>query len=104
MAYHNLEKMILRKGKTSSKANFFLACGKPISPGVLIRFYGTKKVEHIRKISQNLGRILLVEVEFVLINNYKVNTEPAQLQIFSQLCSILDSMEMLKTKYSQRRF
>lgn len=56
-------------------------CGKTKSCGVLIWFYGTKKVELIRKISHNLGRILLVEVKikevgFVLINIYKANIEP----------------------------
>ena len=40
----------------------YFACGELKSCGVLISFYGTKNVELVRKICDNLGRNLLVEI------------------------------------------
>ena len=64
----------------------------------LDQFLWDINVEHIRKISNNTGRILLVElkiegVDFALINIYNSNREPVQVQIFDDLCSILIRMK-----------
>ena len=69
-----LQKMMLKNEKanlTTNSCRFFIV------------FYGTKKIELIRKISDNFRRILLVDVKieavnFVLINIYKANTKPAK--------------------------
>ena len=58
-------------------------------------FYGSKKIEQTNKISDNSGRILLVETTiddalFVPINIYNVNTDLKQLETLSDLASILD--------------
>lgn len=56
-----------------------------------------------KKIFGNLGRILLVEVkiekvDFVLINIYNANWEPAQIQILSDLCNNLHGVEDVEIK------
>ena len=77
--------------------------GKQVLTQALIGFYGTKKDELIRNMSDNLGKILSVEinieeVDFILINNYKGITEAMQLQILTDFCSNLQRAENAKNK------
>ena len=74
-----------RNGKVNSTASFFFSHGKSNLCGVLIGYYGTKKLEVINKKCGNSGRTLLLEINiddslFVLINIYNTNNEPNQLK------------------------
>ena len=64
--------------------------GKSNSCGVLICFIGSKKFFIRNKLSDNDGRILILDVDidhenFILINLYNPNTEAEQLKTLSKL-------------------
>ena len=80
-------------GRIQRKA-FFFSQGKTDSYGILIGYYGTKKLEIINNKYDNSERILLVEINidnnlFVLINIYNANNKPDQLKTLPDLGEIL---------------
>ena len=74
----------------------FYSHGKSNSCGVLICFIGSKRLFIRNKLSDNNGRILILDVDiddenFILINLYNPNTEAEQLQNLSKLTEMLTS-------------
>ena len=71
------------KWKDDFKGEFFYSHGKSNSCGVLICFIGSKKIFIRNKLSDNGGRILILDTDlgdekFILINLYNPNTEAEQ--------------------------
>ena len=74
--------------------DLFFSHGKTNSCGVLVGFYGNINYSVKKKLSDNSGRILVLDVtidgmEYLLINLHNRNTEPEQLQILESLSKIL---------------
>ena len=72
------------KWKDDFKGEVFYSHGKSNSCGVLICFIGSKRLFIRNKLSDNDGRILILDVDiddenFILIDLYNPNTEPEQL-------------------------
>ena len=77
--------------------------GKTNSCGVLVGFYGNINYSVKKKLSDNSGRILVLDVtingtEYLLINLYNGNTEPEQLNILESLSKILKDFQGLSEK------
>ena len=71
------------KWKDDFKGEFFYSHGKFNSCGALICFIGSKKIFIRNKLSDNGGRILILDADlgeenFILINLYNPNTEAEQ--------------------------
>ena len=83
---HICQLMMKRNGKKNSfNSKPFFSHWKTNPCGVLISYYGTKKLEVINEKCHNYGRILLSEINiddslFLLINIYKANNESDQLK------------------------
>ena len=91
------------KWRGEFNGELFFSHGKTNLCGVAIGFYGSKKIEQINQISDKSGRILLVEATindtvFVLINIYNANTESEQLEILSDLVSIINKVKDIQRK------
>ena len=85
------------------EGQLFFSHGKTNSCGVAIGFVGTKALNILNITSDNLGRILVIEVKiddsvFVLINIYNANTEPEQLHTLNDLVNILETIEDIQNK------
>ena len=81
----------------------FFCHGKSNSCGVLIGFIGNKPFNVKNKISDDNGRILILEVniddsEFLLINLYNANTEKEQLSTLDNLNLLLSKIDCIHTK------
>ena len=75
--------------------NKFLRC--------LVGFYGNINYSVKKKLSDNSGRILVLDVtidgmKYLLINLYNWNTEPEQLHILESLSKILKDIQDLSEK------
>ena len=57
--------------------------------GVFIAFFGSKSVTITKEISDNSGRILILQVKLMTITLYNSNTEPEQLESLHELETIL---------------
>ena len=73
------------KWKDDFEGKVFYSHGKSNSCGILICFIGSKKVFIRNKLSDNDGRILILDADiddenFILINLYNPNTEAEQLK------------------------
>ena len=73
------------KWKDDFKGEVFYSHGKSNSCGILICFIGSKKIFIRNKLSDNDGRILILDADiddenFILINLYSPNTEAEQLK------------------------
>ena len=73
------------------------------SCSVLVGFYGNINYSVKKKLSDNGGRILVVDItidgtEHLLINPYNGNTEPEQLKILEGLSKILKDFQDLRKK------
>ena len=82
------------KWKDDFKGEVFYSHGKSNSCGVLICFIGSKRLFIRNKLSDNDGRILILDVDiddenFILINLYNPNTEAEQLKTLSKLTEML---------------
>ena len=83
--------------------DLFFSHGKTDSCGVLIGFYGNINYSVKKKLSDNSGRTLVLDVtingtEYLLINLYNWNTEPGQLSILESLSKILKDFQDLSEK------
>ena len=83
--------------------NLFFSHGKTNSCGVLVGFYGNINYFVKKKLSDNSGRILALDVtingtEYLLINLYNGNTESEQLNILESLSNILKDFQDLSEK------
>ena len=72
---------------------YFFSHEKTKSCGVLVGFYGNINCSVKKKLSDDSGRILLLDVtingtEYLLINLYNGNTEPEQLNSLESLSKI----------------
>ena len=81
----------------------FVSHGKTNSCGVLISYYGTKKIEVINKKCDYYRRILLLEINiddrrFVLINIYNANKELDQVKLSLTLAKFLTVSMIFKIK------
>ena len=77
------------KWKDDFKGEVFYSHGKSNSCGVLICFIGSKRLFIRNKLSDNNGRILILDVDiddknFILINLYNPNTEAKQIKTVSK--------------------
>ena len=82
-----------------AKVKPFYSHGKSNSSGVWICFIGSKKVFVRNKLSDNDGRILILDVEidaknFILINLYNPNTIAEQLKTLSKLMEMLYKLHL----------
>ena len=87
------------KWKDDFKGEVFYSHGKSNSCGVLICFIGSKKFFIRNKLSDNDGRILILDVDiddenFILINLYNPNTEGEQLKTLSKLTEMLTKLHL----------
>ena len=85
--------------------DLFFSHGKTNSCGVLVGFYGNINYFVKKKLSDNSGRILALDVtingtEYLLINLYNGNTEPEQLNISESLSKISKDFHDLNEKIS----
>ena len=83
--------------------DLFLSYGKTNSCGVLVGFYGNINYSVKKKLSDNSGRILVLDVtidgtEYLLINLYNWNTEPEQLKILESLSKLLKYFQDISEK------
>ena len=83
--------------------NLFFPHGKTNSCGVLVGFYGNINYFVKKKLSDNSGRILALDItingtEYLLINLYNWNTESEQLNILESLSNILKHFQHLSEK------
>ena len=72
----------------------FFSHGKSSSCGVFIAFFGSKSAIITKKISDNSGRTLVLQVKidneiYLLVNLYNSNTEPDQLETLHELKTTL---------------
>ena len=77
------------KWKDDFKGEVFYSHGKSNSCGILICFIGSKKNFIRNKLSDNDGRILILDADiddenFILINLYSPNTEAEQVTSYSE--------------------
>ena len=82
------------KWKDDFKGEVFYSHGKSNSCGVLICFIGSKRLFIRNKLSDNDGRILILDVDiddenFILINFYNSSTEAEQLKVILKLTEML---------------
>ena len=82
---------------------YFFSHGKTLSCCVLIGFYGNINYSVKKKLSDDSGRILLLDVtingtEYLLINLYNENTEPEQLNILEGVLKMLKDFQVLSEK------
>ena len=87
------------KWKDDFKGEVFYSHSKSNSFGVLICFIGSKKVFIRNKLSDNDGRILILDVDIddenvILINLYNPNTEAEQLKTLSKLTEMLTKLHL----------
>ena len=87
------------KGKDDFNGEVFYLHGKSNSCGVLICFIGSKKCFIRNKLSDNDGRLLILDADiddenFILINLYNPNTEAEQLKTFSKLTEMLTKLHL----------
>ena len=89
------------KWKDDFKGEVFYSHGKSNSCSVLICFIGSKRLFIRNKLSDNNGRILILDVDiddenFILINLYNPNTEAEQLQNLSKLTEMLTKLHLIQ--------
>ena len=89
------------KWKNDFKGEVFYLHGKSNSYGVLICFIGSKKIFIRNKLSDNDGRILILDADiddenFILINLYNPNTEAEQLKTLSKLTEMLTKLHLIQ--------
>ena len=87
------------KWKDDFKGEVFYSHGKSNSCGVLICFISSKKFFIRNKLSDNDGRILILDVDiddenFILINLYNPNTKAQQLKTLSKLTEMLTKLHL----------
>ena len=87
-----------KKWKDEFRGRLFFSHGKTNSCGVLIGYYGTKKIKVINKKCDKYGRILILEINiedrhFVLINIYNANNELDHVKTLTDLSKILDCVD-----------
>ena len=87
------------KWKDNFKGEVFYSHGKSNSCGVLICFIGSKNFFIRNKLSDNDGRILILDVDiddenFILINLYNPNTEAEPLKTLSKLTETLTKLHL----------
>ena len=87
------------KWKDDFKGEVFYSPGKSNSCGVLICLIGSEKVFIRNKLSDNDGRILILDADiddenFILINLYNPNTEAEQLKTLSKLKEMLTKLHL----------
>ena len=87
------------KWKDDFKGEVFYSHGKSNSCGVLICFIGSKRLFIRNKLSDNDGRILILDVDFddenfMLINLCNPNTEAEQLKTLSKLKEMLTKLHL----------
>ena len=92
-----------KKWSDEFNSDLFFSHGKTNSCGVLVGFYGNINYFVKKKLSDNSGRILALDVtingtEYLLINLYNGNTEPEQLNILESLSKILKDFQDLSEK------
>ena len=92
-----------KKWEDEFRDKLFFSHRKTNSCGVLIGYYGTKKIEVINKKCDNYGQILLLEINiddrlFVLINIYNANNELDQVKTLTDLSQILDCVDDIQNK------
>ena len=85
--------------KDDFKGEMFYSHGKSNSCGVLISFIGSKKVFIRNKLSDNDGRILILDADiddenFILIKLYNPNAEAEQLKTLSKLTEKLTKLHL----------
>ena len=87
------------KWKADFKDEVFYSHGKSNSCGALVCFIGSNRLFIRNKLSDNDGRILILDVDiddenFVWINLYNPNTEAEQLKALSKLTEILTKLHL----------
>ena len=81
----------------------FFSHGRTNSCGVAIGYYGSKSFTLLKKLTDQSGRILVLEVSvnddvYVLANLYNPNTESEQLLTLSQLTNFLEEIDDIRSK------
>ena len=94
--------MMKLSGKIYFKGEVIYSHSKSNSCGVLIFLVGSKKLFIGNKLSDNDGRILILDVDiddknFVLINLYNPNTEAEQLKTLSKLTEMLTKFHLTQS-------
>ena len=82
---------------------YFFSRGKTNTCGVLVGLYGNINYSVKKKLSDNSGRILVLDVtidgtEYLLINLYSGNTVPEQFKILKSLSNVLKEFQDIKEK------
>ena len=85
--------------------DLFFLHGKKNSCGVSVGFYGNIIYSVKKKLSDNSGRVLVLDVitngtEYFLINLYNGNTEQEQLKILESLSKLLKDFQDISEKAS----
>ena len=85
------------------KGKLFFSHGRTNSCGVAIGYYGSKSFTLLKKLTDQSGRILVLEVSvnddvYVLANLYNPNTESEQLLTLSQLTNFLEEIDDIRSK------
>ena len=99
---HSL-KVTKKIGGDEVNGDLLFSHGKTNSCGILVGFYGNIHYSAKKKLIDNNGRILVLDViidgtEYLLINLYNGNTEPEQLNILESLSKILKDFQDLSEK------
>ena len=101
---HSL-KVTKKIGSNEFNGDLLFSQGKTNSCGILVGFYGNIHYSAEKKLIDNNGRILVLDViidgtEYLLINLYNGNTEPEQLNISESLSKISKDFHDLNEKIS----
>ena len=81
------------------QGQMFFSHGKTNSCGVLTAFYGLQNLSVNKTVSDNSGRILILDTKiddymFLFINFYNANTEKEQIQTITTLTNLLKEFDL----------
>ena len=91
------------------RGEIYYSHGKLNSCGVLIAFYGDKKINVKKRLTDKTGRILILNIEiddseYIPISLYDSNTELEQLYTLEERLSLLNNVELEAGKHSSGDF
>ena len=86
------------KWREEFQGQLFFSHGKTNSRGVLTAFYGFQNISINKTMSDNSGRILILDVKIddvtlILINFYNANTEKEQINTLNTLSNLLKDFD-----------
>ena len=83
-----------QKWKKDFKGHVFFSHGKTNSCGVLTAYFGKETFNVKKQETDKEGRILILDVEYILINLYNANTQKEQINVFSNMFALLKKFDV----------